>query len=139
MPKSWRRKFSDARPTHVVTLEKRFAGVPAGGRLFIPSPTEIAAYIDAIPRGETRTVAAMRSAFAERAGAYAACPVTSAIHLRIVAECALEEMAAGRAPSEVTPFWRLIEPGGTIARKLTCDGDFLSTMRESEATSETSP
>jgi hypothetical protein len=64
----------------------------------------------------------------------AAAPIaqTTAIFLRIVAEHALEEIDCGVTPDAVTPFWRVITPGSTIATKLSCDSVWLQQLRQRE-------
>lgn len=126
--KTWTQKFAGAKPPHISRLEKPFAGMPVGTRLLISSPEAIAAYIRAIPSGETRSVIEMRQAFAEEAGADATCPTSSSIFLRIAAEAALE--APGPA---LLPFWRVIDPASPLAAKLSCGPDFVRDRRAEEA------
>jgi hypothetical protein len=126
--KTWTQKFAGAKPPHISLLEKPFAGMPVGTRLLISSPEAIAAYIRAIPSGETRSVIEMRQAFAEEAGVDATCPTSTGIFLRIAAEAALE--APG--PS-LLPFWRVIDPTSPLAVKLSCGPDFLRDRRAEEA------
>ena len=131
--KSWTAKFRSRTEPEVAVLEKPFAGVPAGARLLISTPARIAAYVAAIPAGETRDVAAMRADLAAQAGADATCPMTTGMFARIAAEAALEEVAAGAKLAEVTPFWRLIDPESPLAGKLSCGRDLIRTMRAAEA------
>lgn len=132
MPKSWKQKFASAKTPHVAVLEKPFGGVPAGGTLFVASPELVARYMAEVPAGETRTVTDMRKAFATQHGAMATCPTSTSFFVRIAAEAALEDMAAGRAAAEVTPFWRLVAPDSQMAGKLSCGGEFIATMRAME-------
>jgi hypothetical protein len=39
-PRSWKQKMA-AKPPDAVTLDKDFAGVPAGAKLLIPCPVEV--------------------------------------------------------------------------------------------------
>ncbi len=130
--KTWKQKAAAAKAAHTVVLEKPFAGTPAGATLFIPDPRVIASYMEERRAGDFRSMLDMRRDFAEASKADAACPVTSAIHARIVAEAALEELSAGKKPSEVTPFWRVIDENSPIAGKLSCGPDFIRTQRELE-------
>lgn len=130
--KSWRQKFDGAKQPHVVTLESAFAGVPAGARLFIASPRLIADRIATIPFGTTREPSDLRADLARAHDADATCPVSTGIFLRIVAEEALERIAAGMPVAEVTPFWRAIAPGSPLAAKLSCGDDFLRIQRAME-------
>lgn len=132
MPKTWTQKLTGGKPPHVTTLEKAFAGVPAGARLFIASPHLLDSTIAAIPRGMFQDVAALRQQLATENGADATCPVSTAIFLRIVAEAALERVSQGTPISAVTPFWRVVDPGSTLATKLSCGDDFIRLQREME-------
>jgi hypothetical protein len=132
-PTDWRARFAKAKAPHVVMLHADFAGVKAGQTMLISSPEEIARYAAAIPPGETRTIARMRSDLARRAGAAAMCPVTTAIFLRVVAECALRDLEEGRALSEVAPFWRVVEPSDKVAKKLSCGPDHIAHLRALDA------
>jgi hypothetical protein len=122
-PTNWRKRFTNAKSPHVVTLHTDFAGVKAGMRMLISSPEEIAKFITAIPKGETRTIARLRSDLANRSNSDAMCPVTTAIYLKVVAEVSLTELADGTPMSEVVPFWRIIEPSSKLAAKLSCGRD----------------
>lgn len=116
----WYKRFGEARQPRVVTLPSNFAGVKAGATMLISSPAQIAAYMSAIPRGETRTPARMRSDLARLSRAEAMCPVTTSIFLKVIAEVAIRDMEAGKRIDEVAPFWRVIAPQSKIAAKLSC-------------------
>ena len=133
--RNWQEKFDGVKTPHVSVLEKPFAGVPAGGRLFIAAPALLDGWIASIPAGRTQPIAAFRQAMAASHDADATCPASTGIFLRIVAERACEQMAHGQAPSEVTPFWRVVEPDSALAAKLSCGADFIATQRAVEAVS----
>jgi hypothetical protein len=61
------------------------------------------------------------------------CPVTTAIYLRVVAEAALQELAAGKAIDEVTPFWRVVTPDTKVAAKLSCGPDGVEHLARLDA------
>ena len=121
-----------ARSAKVVVLDKPFAGIPAGSRLLIATPAIIADYLRRVPHGERRTIPRLRNELARRHKAQATCPVTTSIFLRIVAESALEDLAAGSAPEAVVPFWRAIAPEDPIAARLSCDREWLRLRRSLE-------
>ncbi|MCX7373065.1 MAG: hypothetical protein NTW56_11655 [Alphaproteobacteria bacterium] len=133
MPKSWTQKAASARPAHVAVLDKPFAGVPAGARLLIPSPPLIEAYLRAIPRGEVRPITQLRAELAAAEAACATCPVTTAIHTRILAEIAIEALDAGMPPEAVAPFWRVVEPGSELAHRLSIGPAGIERLRAAEA------
>ncbi len=131
-PKTWKQKMA-AQPPHTVRLDKDFAGVPAGARLLISCPMEVEAYLRTrIPAGETREVQQMRRELAAMHGADAACPVSTAIFLRTVAEAAWDEIEAGKPASEVAPFWRVVDPKSPLARKLRAGAAWIEQQRAAE-------
>jgi hypothetical protein len=134
--KTWIEKRDGAPAAHVEILEKPFGGVPAGAKLLISSPKDIAAYLHLIPKGETREIAEMREALAVRAKADAACPMTTSLFLRIVAEAALEEMSAGKKAKDVAPFWRIVAPGSPIALRLPIGDAELTALRSMDGIAE---
>lgn len=131
-PKSWRDKMK-AKPPHVVVLERDFAGVPAGSRLLISNPVEIEDYLRTqVPPGETRAIQQMRRELARLHGADAACPVSTAIFLRTVAEVAWDNLEAGQPAQDVAPFWRVIDPQSPLARKLRAGSQWIEQQRAAE-------
>lgn len=128
-PTDWHARFSKAKAPHVVMLHADFAGVMAGQTMLMSSPEEIGRYAAAIPRGETRTIARMRADLARRAGAAAMCPATTAIFLRVVAECSLRDLEDGQTLEVVAPFWRVIDPSDKVAAKLSCGPDRIMHLR----------
>jgi hypothetical protein len=130
----WNTKLQAKKLPKRVKLDKDFAGIKAGSMLFVGTPQIIDAYVRNVPGGETRTIERMRRELARKNQCDATCPVSTAIFLRISAQAAIEQMNAGKATTDVTPFWRVIEPQSTIAGKLTMDAQWIAQMRESEQT-----
>lgn len=130
--KTWKQKMN-ARPPHTVTLDKDFAGVPAGSRLLISCPLEVADYLRTkVPPGETREIQQMRRELAALHGADAACPVSAAIFLRTVAEAAWDDIEAGQPVTEVPPFWRVVDPKSPLAKKLRAGSRWIEEQRAAE-------
>lgn len=115
-----------------VVLEKRFAGIPAGAILYVATPEIVAAWVRCVPPGETRSIEQLRRDLAKRNKADATCPVSTAIFLRSVAEVALRQLAEGADTDAVVPFWRVIEPGSAIAKRLPVEGEWIAHMRAGE-------
>jgi hypothetical protein len=134
MAKSWKQKLAGGKPEHVEVLNKRFGGAPEGAKMLIATPRLVDQYMRAVPRGERRTVAQMRNELAASHGADISCPISTSIFARIAAEAAIEEATSGVPLSDVTPFWRVIEEDGTLAKKLSCGVDFIRNQRAAEAT-----
>ena len=116
----------------MVVLEKDFAGIKAGSRLFVATPQIIDDYIRRIPTGETRTIERLRNELARKHQCTATCPVSTAIFIRISAESALEELAEGEALHAVAPFWRVIDPDSKVAARLTVNPDWIMAQRAAE-------
>lgn len=132
MAQTWQQKLNATKEPKLQVIQKAMAGVPAGGQLFFPTPQLIKQFIDQIPQGQSVTLADMRRQVAQAYKGDGCCPLTTSTATRIVAEAAWEEIESGKKPEQVTPFWRLIEPGSSIAQKLTCGSDFIETMRQQE-------
>lgn len=115
-----------------VVLETRFAGIEAGSILYVATPDIVADYVRKIPPGTTRSIPRMRRDLAKKNKADATCPVSTAIFLRSVAEISLKAMAEGAQAAEVTPFWRIVEPGSPIAKRLALDEDWILGQRAME-------
>jgi hypothetical protein len=131
-PKTWKQKMN-AKPPHTVVLDKDFAGVPAGARLLISCPKEVEHYLRTkVPPGETRAIQQMRRELAAAHGADAACPVSTAIFLRTVAEAAWDDIEAGTPISEIAPFWRVVDPPSPLAKKLRAGGAWIEQQRLAE-------
>jgi hypothetical protein len=117
----------------MVTLDKDFAGVPAGSRLLISCPLEIEEYLNSrVPLGETREIQQMRRELAAMHGADAACPVSTAIFLRTVAEAAWDDIEAGKPVTAVAPFWRVVDPKSPLAKKLRAGSSWIEQQRAAE-------
>ncbi len=128
----WNTKLQAKKLPKRVKLDKDFAGIKAGSMLFVGTPQIIDTYVRSVPEGETRTIERMRRELARKNQCDATCPVSTAIFLRISAQAAIEQMDAGTAVTDITPFWRVIEPQSTIATKLTIDSQWIAQMRENE-------
>ncbi len=103
MANKWRTMLGKKKSPKKVVLDKDFAGIKAGSRLFVATPKIIDDYIRRIPSGQTRTI--------ER--------------LRI-------ELAEGEALHAVAPFWRLIDPDSKVAACLTIDPEWIAAQRATE-------
>ena len=124
--------FRKKRTPKRVMLDKNFAGVKAGQMLFVGTPQIVADYISALPPGQTVTAMHMRNQLARRHRCDAMCPASTAIFLRIVAEFAIDEMQQGKSPSDVIPFWRVVQPDDRLVAKLDTDPVWIADQRALE-------
>jgi hypothetical protein len=132
MMQTWTEKLSLPKRSHKKRLNKAVAGMPAGALMYISTPIEIDEYINAIPHGHSVSIHQMRAELAKRNQADCTCPLTTGIFLRIVAEAAFERIQ-NSGSSRITPFWRLIDPGASIVKKLTFGSAFIEKMRAEES------
>ena len=130
--KSWTEKFQSSRPHEVKPAPIDIAGMKKGEIMLIPSPAIVARFIDGIPRGESMDVKTFRRKLARRYKAEVTCPITTGFHLRTVAEAALEAHKQGKALTEITPFWRVLDAGAPTTAKLSCGKAFVARLRRQE-------
>lgn len=130
--KTWIEKRDIKKSPVVKVLDKNFADMVEGEKMFIATPQLVDAYIRSIPFGSTVELSTMRKDLAVEHQADKTCPVTSGIFLRIVAEAAFEELNTGKKLDEITPFWRMIDPTSKVASKLTCGTEFIKQQRQLE-------
>lgn len=86
------------------------------GRMLIASPEAVQVVVKQVPKGRVMTMGSLRQALAMAYDADYACPLTTGIFLRIVAEAAEEERAAGML-SELA-YWRVVRDDGQLLEKL---------------------
>lgn len=132
MAKTWQEKFNSKKPFVVKTINKKFADLPEGTKMFIATPKLIDNYINHIPRGVEVDIKRMRIDLAIEHKAENSCPVTTSIFLRIVSEVAIENHQQGKPLDKITPFWRVINTKMPIAKKLSCGVNFITQQRKKE-------
>jgi hypothetical protein len=130
--KTWGEKMKTKPPHHVI-LEKDFAGIPKGSKLHISSPAEVAAELKTITPGSTMSPQAFRRRLADKNKCDAACPVSTSIFLKIVAEHAWEEYGQTGSTRDLAPFWRVVESNSPMAKKLSFDPGWIDLQRELES------
>ena len=63
--KSWSAKLNQGHEPRLKILEKKFAGMPRGSKMFIATPKMIQKYVNAIPLGKLIDVKKMREDLAK--------------------------------------------------------------------------
>ena len=129
--KTWAEKMK-AKPPHQVILEKNFAGIPKGSKLHISSPAEIATELRTIAPGSIISIQELRRRLAEKNRSDATCPVSTSIFLRTVAEYTWEEFNRTGSTQDLVPFWRAVESGSPIAKKLNFDPVWIELQQKLE-------
>jgi len=118
MSATFQEKYDRARPSYVRVNDKRFADLPAGTTILIPSPHAIEQVLSQLDPGEYISPNELRSRLANEYGTEGTCPVMTGMNLRIVAEVALTRVDAGIPLSEIMPVWQVITPDSPLAQKL---------------------
>ncbi len=115
--KTWRQKLEHEHPNHgkIVAVGPRMQKRLGTGTMLIPRPLDVDAAMRKAKRGKLVTVSAIRNKLAKESGADSACPMTTGIFVRIVAEAAEEDRRAGK--KRITPYWRTIKDDGKLNEK----------------------
>lgn len=129
---TWLEKLQVEKAPQVKKVESNFADIQAGSTMLIATPQIFEEYIRKIKKGESKSLKQIRADLARQFRSNSTCPVTTGIFLRIVAEANYERMSQGVAADKVTPFWRAIQPGTSLARKLSFGEDLLIELRKAE-------
>jgi hypothetical protein len=132
MPKTWTEKLNVKKEPKVVKLEASFSDIPAESLMLVATPQLVDDYIKQVPKGNQVDMKTLRKDLAAEFHADNACPLSTAIFVRISAEAAFEQLKQGKSISEITPFWRVIAPGSKMASKLTFGEEFLKEQLEAE-------
>ena len=132
MKKSWIEKRDCGKSFKIKIIDKKFADIPKGSKMFIASPAIIDEYVKSIFYGEFIEPVKMRDDLAKEYQADKTCPVTTGIFLRIVSEASYEEYDSGIHLDAITPFWRMVNPNSKLAEKLTCGIDFITERQTQE-------
>jgi len=130
--KTWQEKLHNGHKWKVEVIDGKFADIPEGATMLVPTPEIVDAYIRDIPEGTQTSLQQMRKDLAAEYNAQYCCPITAGIFLRIAAEAAYEAYSAGMALKKITPFWRMIDRKAPVVKKLTFGTDFIKEQREKE-------
>ena len=134
--KSWSDKLHSKKLPQTKRIDFRFADIPAQSLMFIATPLIIDEYIKQIPRGINVSFQTLRKDLALDNHADCTCPITTGIFLRIVAEANFEKYQQTNSLTEITPFWRVIEPNSPLSKKLSFGQEFILQQRKAENISE---
>lgn len=130
--KTWKEKMKIGASPILKINRKKYADIPEGASMLIPTPEIVNDYIRHVPKNQSTTLQQMRKDLAAAFHAQYCCPITSGIFLRIIAEAAFEEWQQNKKIEEITPFWRIINMNSPLAQKLSFGTDFLKAQRGKE-------
>lgn len=134
MPKKTaREKLATKKDLKKVVMDKSWGGMLPGDMMLVATPLMVDAYIRKISHGQTKTIPEMRVDLASQENCAGTCPMSTSIFVRMVADAALEDIADGKAVSQVSPFWRMITSKDKMAKKLAVDPAWIDEQRSLEA------
>ncbi len=115
---TWRQKLEREHPNHgkMVPVPPRMQKRFGTGMMLIPRPLDVDAVMRKVRKGKLITASQIRDEVAGQSNADSACPMTTGIFIRIVAEAAEEDRRAGK--KRITPYWRTIKDNGDLNDKL---------------------
>ena len=130
--KTWRQKLEADHPKHgtMVPVPAAWQKRYGRGMMLIPRPMDVDAILRKVRKGQLITQSQIRERLAKDAGAQSACPMSTGIFMRMVAEAAEEDRAAGK--KRITPYWRTIKDDGKLNEKLPGGALAQAALLESE-------
>jgi hypothetical protein len=111
----WRSKLEKPQEPAVFEMDGKNAQRYGSGKMVIPTPMMVDEVIRGVRKGKLITTGELRKILAEKMGADVTCPLCTGIFVRISAETAEEDRAAGKA--RVTPYWRVVTDKGELNEK----------------------
>ncbi|MCD6528066.1 MGMT family protein [bacterium] len=117
MPKTWQEKLEtqSKKLPKIVKIPKKMEKRFGKGKMLIPNPLDIKVLIGKVKKGKLITQEKIREKLTKKFKVNAACPITTGIFIRIVAEAAEEEKSQGK--KGITPWWRVIKSDGSLNPK----------------------
>ena len=113
--KTWREKMDNPNLPKLVAVPPKMQKRLGRGIMLLPSPREVDAVIRSVGLGSVITVSQIRQVLAQRYAADVACPLVTGMFVRIAAEAAEEDAAAGK--TEIAPYWRVVKDDGSLNPK----------------------
>jgi hypothetical protein len=113
--KSWREKMDNPNLPKLVAVPQRLQKRFGAGEMVLPSPHDVDAAIRAVRKGTVTTVSQLGETLARKYQVACACPLVMGMFVRIAAEAAAEDAAAGK--SRITPYWRVLREDGSVNPK----------------------
>ncbi|NLX97881.1 MAG: MGMT family protein [Rhodopirellula sp.] len=108
--KTWRQKLDAAKAK--VSECKVFKCEQSGKVFVVPSPVRLEQIIRSLPWGELITMQQLAQRLAAEHGADLACPMTTGIFCRLIAEAVEESSRPG-----AVPWWRVLKTGNELNPK----------------------
>jgi len=127
--KTWREKLNEFKEkTHVITPE--WEGKLGKGKILIPKALDIERLINNTEKGELLTNDIIREILAKEKKVKVTAAIPTGIYLKIIALAAEEERPIQK--DNITPYWRVLKPDGSINIKYPGGAERQIALLESE-------
>lgn len=111
----WSVKMKKPAQPEYVAVPDAWAKRMGNGKMVIPTPQAIKDIVAEVPAGRVLTTSQLRDRLAHHFEADVACPLTTGIFLRIVAEASEEQRQQSGQP--LAPWWRVVKDDGSLLEK----------------------
>ena len=108
MGKTWVQKRDINKEYQVKINPKKFADIPAGTKMFIPTPQILDNFVQDIPPSSFLTLKQIRQDLSRKYNAEMTCPLVTGISLRIISEAAFEEYQIDQNMEETLKAARIL-------------------------------
>jgi hypothetical protein len=115
--------------SYVAKRPRKAGGVADEQDMLFPSAALVAAHIEAVPPGRTKSLADLRDDMARQYKADSTCPVTTQRMVKIIAAKAVDDHGAGR---KAVPFWRVVDPDKPSGARLPGGREYIVARRRDE-------
>lgn len=127
--KTWREKLNEFKEkTHVITPE--WEEKLGKGKILIPKALDIERLINNTEKGELLTNDIIRETLAKEKKVKVTAAIPTGIYLKIIALAAEEERPIQK--DNITPYWRVLKPDGSINIKYPGGAEIQMALLESE-------
>jgi hypothetical protein len=127
--KSWREKVNEVEEKiHQITPD--WEEKLGKGKILIPNAIDIERIINNTNKGELLTNDILREVLAKEKNVHMTAAIPTGIYLKFVALAAEEERELGK--TNITPYWRVLKPDGTINTKFPVPVETLMQLLELE-------
>ena len=114
--RSWAERLADDKHLPLIkAIPPKMVKRSGSGTMVVPSPREVDAAIKTVKKRKLATAREIATHIARRHGTTVCCPVTTGIFAWIAAHAAHEAELMGR--KTITPYWRVLKPGGELNPK----------------------
>ena len=127
--KSWTERLADSKNLpEIKAIPEKMAKRLGPGSMVVPAPGEVDAVMRTVARRKVATAREIGASLARKHDTTVCCIVTTGIFAWIAAHAADEAEAMGKR--RITPYWRLLKPGGELNGKY--PGGVANVMRRLE-------